>query len=222
MAGSAARFGGGFLALAAIWIGVYWSWEPSRTAGVSFADPTEEPKPRDATPPRVEPIPEHTATPEPVPLAPEAGGATTTVEGVVPPEFRDYTIRRGDTFESISRSFYGTTHHAKAIAAANPFANPTTLRAGQVIRVPVDPDNVQGSAPEGAAPDLPEPEFLEYVVVKNDTLSEIAQHFYGSLRYADVIFNANRETMRSMDDLHIGDVLRIPSRESVLGKERDR
>lgn len=136
---------------------------------------------------------------------------------MIPPRFREYTIRSGDNFERISVRFFGTRQHTGAIASANAFVDPTKLRAGQVIRVPVDPENIQGVVPEGVEADLPEPAFVEYRVVKGDTLSEIAQRFYGSLRYAEAIYQANRDTMRSADDLQIGDVLRIPSRESVLG-----
>ena len=225
---TAARVGGGFLALAAIWIGVYWLWEPSRSAGVSFSDETADKSVLSV--PRVvqehmEPAADDRRVPDESPAlevvleqsSAEDGGGE--VQG--PPAFRDYTIRPGDTFERISRRFFGTIRRADAIAAANPFVSPTTLRAGQVIRVPIDPENVQGGPVDGVEPELPTPEFLEYVVVRGDTLSEIAQRFYGSLRYADVIFNANRETMRSMDDLSIGDTLRIPSRASVLGEADD-
>ena len=229
MSSAAARVGGGFLALAAIWIGVYWLWEPSRSAGVSFSGET----PGEFVPPvsrvmseRVEPA---VGDREPAgeSESPEPGvvvDVPRVEDGVVtPPAFREYVIQRGDTFERISRRFFGTIRRAEAIAAANPFVSPTTLREGQVIRIPVDPENVQGRPEDGAEPDLPTPEFLEYVVVRGDTLSEIAQRFYGSgsLRYAEVIFNANRETMGSIDDLSIGDTLRIPSRESVLGETDD-
>lgn len=225
MTNAAARFGGGFLALTAIWIGVYWLWEPSRSAGVSFSDESIRDSAHVTTPlvPAAAKPPETnrnevTEVIKPVVITniqPIADRAAT------PPKFQNYTIRRGDTFESISRRFFGTIRRAEAIAKANPFVSPTKLREGQVIRIPADTDNVQGRPADGDKPDLPTPEFVEYIVVRGDTLSEIAQRFYGSLRYAEVIFNANRETMRSIDDLSIGDVLRIPSRESVLGKASD-
>lgn len=223
MQGASARIGGGFLALVAIWIGVYWLWEPSRSVEVTYSDPPTPEAEESATVP---------AEPEPRAPAPDASverqaAAPPVVEpeapdvGVIAPQFREYTIRRGDSFSSISRRLYGTTRHAGAIAAANPFVSPTNLREGKTLRIPLDPENVQGVPTGGGEEAAVEAEFIEYVVVRGDTLSEIAQRFYGSLRYAEVIFNANRDTMDRMDDLQIGDVLRIPSPESVLG-ESDR
>jgi len=229
MAASAAKLGGGFLALAAIWGCVFWMWEPARAPTVTFAEPGDASETQ--TPPPEQPrevAPERSATPQPPTQAEPSGpvaGQTPPGEppaGVIPPEFRDYTVRQGDSFESISKRFFGTTRHADAIKSANAFVSPTSLRVGQVLRVPVDPQNVQGLPVEGPGPGLPEPAYLEYTVVKGDTLSQLAQRFYGSLRYAEAIFDANRETMRTKDDLAIGDVLRIPSRESVLGPEDDR
>ncbi|MDQ7012597.1 MAG: LysM peptidoglycan-binding domain-containing protein [Planctomycetota bacterium] len=223
MSVASARVGAGFLALVAVWVGVYWMWEPSDTPRLSFAAEDEQ---EDAA--IVEPVPDVGAIdPEPaadtltnpalsVHRTDDAGG---TDESLSPPAFQEYSVRSGDTFERISRRFYGTIHHAGAIAAANPFVSPTSLRVGQVLRVPASPENVQGKPAAGEETDLPEPEFLEYVVVRGDNLSTLAQRFYGSLRYADVIFSANRDSMDSIDDLRVGQTLRIPSRANVLGED---
>lgn len=225
MSPASARIGAGFLALVAVWIGVYWLWEPTGSPHVSFAEEDRpparaEPDPQPLDKP-VEPAPEPQPVPVPAPTETSTDVDTQGTDEPAPPvpPFRDYTIRDGDTFERISRRFFGTTRYTDAIAAANPFVSPTSLQVGQTIRIPNDPDNVQGRPEAGEESDLPNPEFTEYAVVKGDTLSGIAQRFYGSLRYADVIFNANRDTMRSEDDLQIGQILRIPSRANVLGED---
>lgn len=75
MSSSPARLAGGFLALAAIWIGVYWLWEPSRSAGVSFSDPqpaerAAEGMVRETVRPELEPQPRPVVAPEPTPVEP--------------------------------------------------------------------------------------------------------------------------------------------------------
>jgi nucleoid-associated protein YgaU len=51
-----------------------------------------------------------------------------------------------------------------------------------------------------------------YTVQSGDTLSSIAQRFYGDATQSDVIFQANRDQMSSPGSLTIGMVLRIPAR----------
>lgn len=219
-----------FAALVVLWIVVYWVWEP-RSAGVSFArDPgpaAQEPElpfagegiqtsgaPRAAAPARPSSDVGTDAGSESKPDPTGTGETRASQEpqrvpaGVIAPEFRDYVVREKDTFAVIARRIYGDASRAGAIARANPFKDPTRLRPGQIIRVPVDPENVQGiPLAEGVGA---EADAREYVVQKGDTLGSIARAHYGSIRYADSIFEANRDVLKSRNSIRVGQKLVLP------------
>lgn len=77
-----------------------------------------------------------------------------------------------------------------------------------------EPDRQQVVAPEpGSRPEPPpEPEPAErtYVVKPGDTLSGISFRAYGSSRYVDLIFAANRDVLPSQDALSVGQELVLP------------
>ena len=58
-----------------------------------------------------------------------------------------------------------------------------------------------------------------HVVVEGDTLSRIAEKYYGQERFANEIFKANRNIIKNPDLLHIGWKLRIPSAEEIASKK---
>jgi nucleoid-associated protein YgaU len=49
-----------------------------------------------------------------------------------------------------------------------------------------------------------------YTVEKGDSLSKIAQRFYGNANQYDRIFEANRPMLKDPDEIYPGQVLRIP------------
>jgi len=51
-----------------------------------------------------------------------------------------------------------------------------------------------------------------YTVAPGDTLSTLAERFYGDASQWRTIFEANRDRMTSQDDLQVGMSLRIPGR----------
>jgi nucleoid-associated protein YgaU len=210
------RIFGGCAALAGIWVLVYWWWEPGQprlrfdelriSAAADWAEPTGgEPLP----PPEVRrPAPSPRIDPAPI--------------AVIPPSFREYTVRRGDTLNEIARRELGSARFAEAISRANPYVNLDQIREGRIIIIPLDPGNIQGRpvVQDQPPPVIPVPppepsrageaEMVEYIVKPGDTLTLIARRHYGSIRYAELIYEANRDQMRSKDQLSLGQKLRLP------------
>lgn len=216
--------------LVAVWIVVYWSWPVGHAVVTSSSGESEtlveEPRPV-VEPPRPAPAAQHPSPAPARPAAPppESPRAPTSERGlaggVIPPEFIDYQVRAGDNFERIAQRVYGSSRHAHAISRANPLLDPRKLRVGQVIRVPVDPANIQGRPVEAPTPEAPPPSpTIEYTVKAGDSLSTIARSFYGSVRHVDYLFEANRSRLRTKDDLRVGQVLLIPPLPAEAGGGR--
>lgn len=203
------------LALIALWVIVYW-WTPAPSQGIdiAFAPPidgpeivTELPPPEPAQPalPQPEPAP---TTPAPAEPAPKAERPPATV---VPPSFYRYTVRPGDTARRISQRFYGVTDHWQQVMKANPKTDFQRLREGMEILVPVNPRNIQGipadpskrrqpGSPESQqteqnAREVTGPAGFAYKVEPGDTLSGLAQRFYGRGSAWRAIVAANREAL---------------------------
>src|ERR1051325_11337676 len=196
------RIAGGLILLIGLWLGVYWWW--AHESKITFAQaeeavpgvaPKKEPAPK---PPELPPTPTpesggHQATP--VVIEPKHSGAEPAKEqpkdapqAIIPPEFTDYTVKDGDTFTSIARHYYGIDALASAIIAANPLMSPDHLKPGRVIKIPKDPNNVQGIPVKQATPapqtpltppTPPAPAHpagaRTYVVQPGDSLSKIAK-----------------------------------------------
>ncbi len=193
------------IVLVVVWIATYWMWEPGDGgAGVSFenAPPAvvigEPERPAAIDPAQlrerpvvVDPVVEPAADAQGV--AVEQSRAGPRLEA---PRFREYTVRQGDQIMTIAQRVYGSTRHWQAIAKANPNVDPQKLRAGQTLRVPEDPENVQGVVVGAGEPETPtasEPERIEHIVQNNDSLWKIAASFYGDGTKWRIIRDANRE-----------------------------
>jgi LysM repeat protein len=97
---------------------------------------------------------------------------TAAAVGVATPAHADtrYTVQRGDTVSHIAAR---TGVPVARIAAANALANPSDIRAGQVLTIP----SRQAPAPAASAPTATARATTGYTVVSGDTLSRIASRF---------------------------------------------
>ena len=161
-------------------------------------------------------------------------GHTRKVQKLVPPETRDYRVQKGDTgFDRIAAraEVYGDRKLGDAIARANPWASPDKLKAGvTVLKIPVDPDNIQGklvwvdepmaedgaggpAAPPGdltTGPAAPAQAAQTYKIQKDDTLSDISKRFYGRTSLWKTIAEANKQAIPNPDRLTTGVTIKIP------------
>lgn len=234
--------------LGAVWTGVYWLWEPRgpRTTldprkpdpGLTVDDPTggsAQPPPtvirQDSKKSEAEEAARRAAAakpkpPEPAttPRGPRGNGAS-----VVPPEFTEYVVRRGDTFESIARRQYGDANLRGAILRANPLTSDDLLKPGMTILIPKDPGNIQGKLVQ-PTPEQPKPAPTTpadpsaspaspaslaggktYRIQSDDTLWGISKKFYGKGAMYKLIADANKDKIPNPDDtLPVGVEIVIP------------
>lgn len=196
MSERAQQIGRSAAVLVAVWIVVYWWWTPSRPVpAIALGTPAPS-----AEPPT--PATSASSTPSEQSLAPAPQRPDPARSQVAPsaPRFRDYIIRKGDTFSRIAAEQLGGAKFESAIAAANPLVDPLRLQIGQSIRLPIDPEPLAS----------PDPREIEYEIRSDDSLWKIAKRLYGDGSLSDLIYQANRDRLSSPDDLTVGEMLRIP------------
>lgn len=113
-------------------------------------------------------------------------------------EERFYPVRKGDTLYSIAKMVYGDGKLWTEIWKANRevIGRPDALSAGVKLRLPCLKE--KGVKEE------------TYIVQRGDTLSRISRLHYGTSKFVNLIFKANRDRIREPDRLRVGMVLKIP------------
>ena len=151
-----------------------------------------------------------------------------TVEAVIPVERHPDTtanlllhaVAGGETLHAIARMHYGRADVMPLLAAYNNIPNPERLKQG--VRLMIPPADVLLASRRQSDKETPTPQseagissepsvtYATYLVQSGDTLSEIAQQQLGSQARYKEIFEANRDTMASPDQLRVGKAIRIP------------
>lgn len=201
----------GFGILVVVWIAVYWWWQP---AGRTIAfDADAQPAPALTPDPAAEPPPARVVEPAsaPKPAPPPSSPPASLVDGVVAPRFRSYTVRRGDTIESIAQRAMGSRDLASALSRANPLQDPTRLREGQTIQIPLDVRNIQGQEIRSVPASSVTARATEYVVKPGDTLAEISKRQYGTTVHWKLILEANRDRLKDERSIRPGQTIVIPA-----------
>lgn len=215
--------------LVLVWIGVYWMWQPSRERGpdITFADQpvfiNPEPVIFSEDPPIIDQTALDPQTP-PTEIGKEHGTEpkqqvkSNDDAVLIPPEFTQHIVQPNELMQTIAKQYFGSIDDWTIIAKANPSIDPRKLKPGMILRIPKDKTNIQGKlvGTQETLPGViashtdPESKTVEYVVRPGDSLSVISQRFYGSSRHARFIYESNRDILRSMDAISVGQLLRLP------------
>lgn len=230
--------------LVGVWVVTYWLWEPRRPASLepvpALASQTPMPKPE----PRPEPKADIVRAPMPGPKSEPARPVdppvvlNRQVQKVEQPQFREVVVKPGDTFAEVARRELGDRSKWPIIARANPLVSPDRLKPGVTkLRIPLDPDNIQGkvvtvnepdpsasgkkdpaSGPGSgggdqpqSAPPAPKPEARTYVIKADDTLWGIAKTVYGRGALWKELYEANRDVIKDPDRPPAGATIRVPA-----------
>lgn len=214
--------------LLGVWVVTYWFYQPRNVTLDPRTEPVAPSMPHAPGPAPVDPPPSNPPPPNDVkPPGAEAAPALSPsrmVQRLLPPRFREYTVQAGDTsFEAVAArpDIFGNARMGSVVARSNPFVSPDRLKAGQtVLKIPLDPDNIQGKTvwvdqstgevvPDAAAP-APTAEARTYTLRGEDTLSGVAEKFYGKASLWRRIAEANLDVIPNPNRLRPGTVIRIP------------
>ena len=148
-----------------------------------------------------------------------------------------YVVKKGDTFETISKSFYGSTSKWKEIAKANPTVDPTRMKIGAKLRIPAagasvstenaiaaatrNPTSSAGSSSGAKSSVAGTTSSGTHVIAKGDTYSSLARAYYGDSKFWKAIAKANPKI--SEKSLSVGTKVAIPPKSAVVsGSNIDR
>lgn len=119
-----------------------------------------------------------------------------------------HVITPGDTLQSISLVYFGTTKRWPEIASLNNITNADRIREGQKLRLPSG-ETSRPLPTSSSQPATRTPTPTTYTVAKGDTLSAIAHKMLGSAkRWREI------KSLNGIDDpaeIRIGNVLTLPT-----------
>lgn len=136
-----------------------------------------------------------------------------------------YIVKKGDTFQTIAKSFYGSSSKWQVISKANPTVEPTLMKIGTKLRIPAASASLSAETSVASASSPSSKKSASnssvasatssgtHVVAKGESLSSIARKYYGDSKHWKVIANANPKV--DQKNLAIGTKLSIPPKATI-------
>jgi nucleoid-associated protein YgaU/DNA-binding SARP family transcriptional activator len=133
----------------------------------------------------------------------DGASIVTPLEPDSPPGTRQHTVQRGETLWDLAERFFGDGFKWTVIWEANPHvADPNLIHTGELLTIPLPPGDTT-PAESGSVSSL-------HTVVSGDSLSALADLYYGDQELWPVIFEANQEQIANPELIFAGQQLVIP------------
>jgi nucleoid-associated protein YgaU len=176
---------------------------PSKiTTEVTMGEPLTKPR-------TGRPVVSTPADPAPISLTPRPTATPRQRESFPAAGVHTHLVQPGDTLSEIAQHYLGSHRDWVLIVSANPGLDENTLRVGKSITIParaprstVQTRVVPTQIPAGSR---------QHTVIDGDSLSTIADRYYGHEKHWLRVFEANRATLGGDPDrLRLGMVLVVP------------
>lgn len=147
---------------------------------------------------------------------------------------RTHVIASGDTFSTLAQKYYGNANKWQLIAKANPLVSADRLKIGTKVRIPdagttttasksTTPTVGTAPATTGASANAGNSTGATgnfHVVASGDTLSSLARKYYGSTKYWEKLYTANKSTIGANPaNLKVGQKLAVPPKTTIVSGE---
>lgn len=135
-----------------------------------------------------------------------------------PRTITSYTVQENDSMWKIAVKLYGDGSKMVDIAKANPLVDPQRIKPGDVLRLPEPVRTSEGPVRNSVSePTESDPlglglnrDVRTVEVLANDSLWKIADREYGDGTKWELIYNANRDKLKSPDTVREGMELVVP------------
>lgn len=118
-----------------------------------------------------------------------------------------YVVQQGDTFSSIAIKLYNDERRWADLSQANPLVEPTKLKVGQELRLPGDRQKLSDEEPVPPGPGG----IQTYTIRPGDSLSTVAETYYGDPTLWRTIYNFNRDKIgENPNAIQAGMTLKVP------------